>query len=193
MKMTKQWKGAQAIITSCAEITGRDEKMSTGSSSQLDLNHWLLRLVAFIIDSIIIGIVASIIYFFVILLVVSGGLWLVWGPVLVLGFLLGVLELLYFMFMDVTYGGTLGKRILGLHVQMVDGSKVTFEKAFIRNISKIFWLFLLLDWILGVATPGQDQRQKYTDRIAGTTVVSVRQAFSSVAAPPPPPPPPPTT
>jgi len=165
--------------------------MSTGSSSQLDLNHWLLRLVAFIIDSIIIGIVASIIYFFVILLVVSGGLWLVWGPLLVLGFLLGVLELLYFMFMDTTYGATLGKRIMGLHVQMVDGSKVTFEKAFIRNISKIFWLFLLLDWILGVATPGHDQRQKYTDRIAGTTVVSLRQAFSSVAAPPPPPPPPP--
>ena len=167
--------------------------MTTGSSSQFDMNHWLLRLVAFIIDSIIIGIVASIIYFFVILLVVSGGLWLFLGPVLVLGFLLGILELLYFVFMEVTYGATLGKRILGLNVQMVDGSKVTFDKAFIRNISKIFWLFLLLDWILGVATPGHDQRQKYTDRIAGTTVVSVRQAFSSVSTltPPPPPPPPP--
>jgi len=95
------------------------------------------------------------------------------------------------MFMDATYGGTLGKRILGFQVQMVDGGKVTFEKAFIRNMSKIFWLFLLLDWILGVAIPGRDQRQKYTDRIAGTTVVAVRQAFASTATPPPPPPPPP--
>ena len=167
--------------------------MSAGSSSQLDMNHWLLRLVAFIIDSVIIGIVASIIYFLVILaIVVSGGLWFLLGPFLLLGFLLGVLEVLYFMFMDAYYGATLGKRILGLHVQMVDGSKVTLEKAFIRNISKIFWLFLLVDWILGVATPGRDQRQKYTDRIAGTTVVSLKPAFSSVAAPPPPPPPPPS-
>jgi len=167
--------------------------MSTGSSPQLDMNHWLLRLVAFIIDSIIIGIVAGIIYAILIIFVVlRGGLFFVWGPILLLGFLLGILELLYFMFMDAYYGGTLGKKILGLRVQMVDGSKVTFEKAFIRNISKIYWLFLLIDWILGVVTPGHDQRQKYTDRIAGTTVVSVKQAFSSVSTPPPPPPPPPT-
>jgi uncharacterized RDD family membrane protein YckC len=165
---------------------------TTGSSSQFDLNHWLLRLVAFIIDSIIIGIVASIIYFFAIVAVLaSGGLWFLWGPILLLALILGILELLYFMFMDASYGATLGKRILGLQVQMVNGSKVTFDKAFIRNISKIFWLFLLLDWILGVATPGTDQRQKYTDRIAGTTVVSVKQVFSSVTTTPPPPPPPP--
>lgn len=164
--------------------------MSTGTSSQLDLNHWLLRLVAFIIDSIIIGIIASIIYFFITLSILSSGLWFLWGPFLVGGLLLGLLELLYFMFMDASYGGTLGKRILGLQVQMVDGSKVTFDKAFIRNMSKIFWLFLLLDWILGAAFPGRDQRQKYTDRIAGTTVVAVRQAFVSTATPPPPSPPP---
>jgi uncharacterized RDD family membrane protein YckC len=162
--------------------------MSTGTSSQLDLNHWLLRLVAFIIDSIIIGIIASIIYFFITLSILSGGLWFLWGPFLVGGLLLGLLELLYFVFMDTAYGGTLGKRLLGLQVQMVDGSKVTFDKAFIRNMSKIFWLFLLLDWIVGAAFPGRDQRQKYTDRIAGTTVVAVRQAFVSAASPPPPPP-----
>jgi len=165
--------------------------MSTGTSSQLDFNHWLLRLVAFIIDSIIVGIIALIIYFFVIVSILAGGLWFLLGPFIVFGLLLGLLELLYFMFMDASYGGTLGKRLLGFQVQMVDGGKVTFEKAFIRNMSKIFWLFLILDWILGVAFPGRDQRQKYTDRIAGTTVVAVRQAFVSTATPPPPPPPPP--
>jgi uncharacterized RDD family membrane protein YckC len=166
--------------------------MSTGSSSQFDLNHWLLRLVAFIIDSIIIGIVAGIIWAFAILSFLASGNWLLlWGSYLVFPFLLGVLELLYFMFMEASYGATLGKRVLGLQVQMVNGSKVTFDKAFIRNISKIYWLLLLLDWILGVAIPGHDQRQKYTDRIAGTTVISVRQAFASVSTPPPPPPPPP--
>jgi uncharacterized RDD family membrane protein YckC len=167
--------------------------MSTGSNSQFDMNHWLLRFVAFVIDSIIIGIVASIIYYLIIVSILSGGLWIVWGPFLVLGFLLGLLELLYFVFMDASYGATLGKRFLGLHVQMVNGSKVTFDKAFVRNISKIFWLFLLLDWILGIANAGSDQRQKYTDRIAGTTVVSVKQAFLPAATPPPPPPPPPAS
>ena len=172
------------------------KKMSTGSSSQFDLNHWLLRLIAFIIDSIILGIIALIIFSLVIASLFLGGgfAFFAWGWSFYLGFpfLLGILNLLYFVFMEASYGATLGKRVLGLQVQTVNGSKVTFEKAFIRNISKIHPLFLLLDWIIGVATPGHDQRQKYTDRIAGTTVVSMRQAFSSVSTPPPPPPPPPT-
>jgi uncharacterized RDD family membrane protein YckC len=168
--------------------------MSTGSSSQFDMNHWLSRFLAFVIDSIIIGIVAYVIYYFVILsLLWSGGwwFWFGWGFYLVLFFLMGILELLYFAVMEASYGATLGKKVFGLQVQMVNGSKVTFDKAFIRNVSKIFGLFLLLDWILGIVTSGPDQRQKYTDRIAGTTVVSVKQVFSFVATPPPPPPPPP--
>jgi uncharacterized RDD family membrane protein YckC len=168
--------------------------MSTGTGSQPDMtNHWILRIVAIIIDSIIMGIIAWIIFAFVIVsLFVSGGLWL-WfgyGYYLTLTFTLGILELIYFTILDVTWGGTIGKRIMGLQVQMVGGGKVTFDKSFIRNISKIWGLFLLLDWIIGIATPGKDPRQKYTDRIAGTTVVQVKQAFATVSPPPPPPPPP---
>jgi hypothetical protein len=76
---------------------------------------------------------------------------------------------------------------------MVNGGKVDFSKAFIRNISKIYGLLLFLDWLLGIVTPG-NKGQKYTDRIAGTTVVSIKQAFASptTSSPPPPPPPPPT-
>jgi len=160
--------------------------MSTQSGSQFDINHWILRLIAFIIDSIIIAIPTYIIYFAIILSVP-----LSWGFYLLLPFLLGILEVIYFVLMEIYSGATIGKKVLGLEVQTVDGSKITSDKALIRDISKIFWLLLLIDWILGVAIPGRDQRQKYTDRIAGTTVVSTRPAFSSITAPPPPPPPPP--
>jgi uncharacterized RDD family membrane protein YckC len=164
--------------------------MATESSSQLDLGHWLLRLVAFIIDSIILGIVAAILFFvlFIPLLFVGAfaGLWATWGYALLLPFVIGILSVLYFLILEVSWGGTLGKRILGLQVQTVKGGKVTFGQSFIRNISKIFWVFLLLDWIIGIATPG-DKHQKYTDRIAGTTVVQKGQAFASIAPPPPPP------
>src|SRR5271157_603590 len=142
-------KRAQAIITSYDDLTERDEKLSTESSSQIDMNHWLYRLIAFIIDSIIIGIIAGIIFSLVIASLFFGGGWVFyswgWGFYLGFPFLLGLFELLYFVFMEASYGATLGKRLMGLQVQTVNGSKVTFEKAFIRNISKIFWLFLLLD------------------------------------------------
>jgi len=93
---------------------------------------------------------------------------------------------LYFVFLDVYWGGTIGKRVMGLHVQMVNGGKVPIGKAFIRNISKIYWIFLLLDWLIGVATPGADRRQKYSDRIAGTTVVQTGRALVGSTEPPPP-------
>jgi len=88
---------------------------------------------------------------------------------------------LYFIFLDVYWGGTIGKKFLGLQVQQVNGAAVTFDKSVIRNISKIFWVFLILDWLIGILTPG-DKRQKYSDRFAGTIVVQV----PSIPSPPPP-------
>lgn len=172
----------------------RAEKMTTGSSSQVDMNHWFYRLIALIIDSIIVAIPAWIILSVITwILVFNVSLWWLffgWGYYLILFLLVGVLSLLYYIVLEVSWGATVGKRVLGLQVQTVDGKRVTFNQSFVRNISKIFWVFLLLDWIIGIATPGRDPHQKYTDRMAGTTVVSVRQAFASSSPPPPPPPPP---
>jgi uncharacterized RDD family membrane protein YckC len=131
------------------------------SSTQVDFGHWLIRFIALVIDSIPLGIIAYAILWFIIV------------PL-----------------MEVTMGATIGKKILGLQVQMTNGSKVTFDKSFIRNISKLFGIFLILDWLVAIVTPGPDPRQKYTDRIAGTTVVSVKQVFGGQTQPPPPPPPP---
>jgi uncharacterized RDD family membrane protein YckC len=181
------------IITPCDQIT-LGSKMATGSSSELDMGHWLLRLIALIIDGVILFIIIMILFFalFIPLLFTGAllGLWASWGYVLVVPFALGILMVLYFLVLEVYWGGTVGKRIMGLHVQTVSGAGVNFGQAFIRNISKIFWVFLLIDWLIAVATPGADRRQKYTDRIAGTTVVSLRQPFAAAAPPPPPPPPP---
>jgi uncharacterized RDD family membrane protein YckC len=163
--------------------------MSTGKSSQFDVNHWILRFLAYIIDSIIPFIIAYVISYFAF---VGLGFW---GSYLLSFFLFGIIEVIYFMVMEVYYGATLGKKLFGLEVQTENGSRVTFGKSFIRNISKIFWPFLLIDWLLGIVMPGQDHRQKYTDRIAGTTVVSVKQSIFAAkpqpTSPPPPPPPPP--
>jgi uncharacterized RDD family membrane protein YckC len=163
--------------------------MTTESSGQLDFMHWLIRLIAYIIDSIIIAIPTAIIWFIITLAVIFSPLsfFAAYGFYLLFPFILGIIEVLYFVILDVSWGATIGKRVLGLQVQMVNGGKVPFDKAFIRNISKIFWLFLVLDWLIAIVTPGADRRQKYTDRMAGTTVVQVKQAFQSAASPPPPP------
>lgn len=157
------------------------------SSKQVDFNHWLLRFIALLIDCIPLSIIAYIIFWFAI---VPTSVTAASGLILIFPFLLGILALLYFIIMEVTMGATVGKKILGLEVQMTNGSKVTYEKSFIRNISKLYPLFLILDWLVAIVTPGPDPHQKYTDRIAGTTVVSTKHGFGGQPPPPPPPPPP---
>jgi len=165
---------------------------STGQ--QVDMgSHWLLRIVAAIIDGIPWAIIVYIIFF---ALIWSQPFWWIhWGWFGAWWWLLwiliwGIIWVVYYTVMEASsWRASLGKRVMGLQVQMLDGNKAPFGKTFTRNISKIFWPILIIDWIIGIATPGRDPRQRYFDRIAGTTVVSVKQVFG--AAPPPPPPPPP--
>ena len=173
--------------------------MSTSNSGQIDFTMWLWRLVAYVIDAIIIGIVVAIIDSIIaISVVLTGSFFLFVGYGLFL-LVFGLLSILYFVILDVVWGATIGKRLLGFDVQRVKTGRVTFGQSVVRNISKIFWLFLFLDWIIAVATAGNDCRQKLTDRWAGTTVVQIRPPFQSLSgqqpqpAPAPPPPPPPTT
>ena len=161
----------------------------TTDTAQIDWNHWIIRLVAFIIDSIIVGIVAWIILFIAAFAIAFGAFFLFGaGYFLLLWLVWGVIWVGYFTVFDAFMGATIGKRLLGLQVQMVNGGKVPFDKALIRNLSKFFGL-VIIDWLIAILTPGADKHQKYLDRIAGTTVVQTKQAFGSV----PPPPPPPTT
>jgi uncharacterized RDD family membrane protein YckC len=153
-----------------------------GDIQQIDIGHWVLRLIALVIDGIIISIVASILWSLVFVSMLITGALFGYSYPLLFPLIVGVLMVLYFAFFEVTWGASLGKRLLGLQVQTVKGGKVSFDKSIIRNISKIYWILLLLDWIIAVATPGDDRRQKYTDRIAGTTVVQVSQAFESVTS-----------
>jgi len=82
----------------------------------------------------------------------------------------GILYLLYFALLEGTYQRTIGKSLLGLKVASVNNMPVNIEKAFIRNLSKIYWLLLLVDVIVGLLTDGRPG-QRFLDRVANTIVV----------------------
>ena len=149
---------------------------TAGQNAQLDLSHWVLRLIAVVIDSVIIVVALVVLSIPFWILGILGGLWFFSAGLWLFGLpiLVGLLLVFYVLYAEVNWSGTLGKRIVGLRVQTISGSRVTYSQSFIRNISKIHWILLFLDWLIGVATPG-DRRQKYMDRIAGTVVVQVGQ------------------
>ncbi len=154
--------------TAAPPMSGVDALMKESQAQQ----YWVKRLIALIVDGIIIGIVALIIWglaagsFFLF----GGGFGFFGAFFGVFALVLGILLILYFPLMETSSGATLGKKVLGLKVVSKTGSNPTFVEAFVRNVSKIYWLLLLLDVIVGLAIT-KGYQQKYSDHIMGTSVV----------------------
>jgi uncharacterized RDD family membrane protein YckC len=130
--------------------------------------HWIKRVIAYIIDSVIVGVAAA-----VLLIIALFPLFIV-NPTGVLNllsfpFAMGLINIIYCTFADSMRGATIGKSVLGLKVVAQSGGNPNFENALIRNISKIHPVLLLLDVVAGVTT-SNDLHQKYSDKMTGTTV-----------------------
>jgi uncharacterized RDD family membrane protein YckC len=150
----------------------------SSSNGQYDMNHWLSRLTAYIVDGIITGIIAAAIWFPLTFLDGVAGSYFVenWAW---LGYSLiwGAIQVVYFTALETHYGTSVGKRFLGFQVQQTNGSNLTVDKALIRNLSKIFWPLLIIDCLISAFSTGADKRQKLSDRIAQTTVIAITHAF----------------
>ncbi len=131
-------------------------------------DHWIKRAIAYIIDSIIVG-AATTILLAIALFPVFIGNPAAFFNIFSFPFAMGLLFIIYFPIAETMYGATIGKRLLGLKVVTKNGGKLSLGQSFIRNISKIHQILLLLDLIGGLIT-STDLHQKYTDRIANTTV-----------------------
>lgn len=132
-------------------------------------DHWIKRAIAYIIDSIIVGAVATILFAIALFPMFIGNPF-AFVNVFSFPFAMGLIYILYFPIAETMHGATMGKRLLSLKVvTKTGGKKPSFGQAFIRNISKIHQVLLLLDLIGGLIT-STDLHQKYTDRIANTTV-----------------------
>ena len=159
--------GSAPGAASAGPVSGFD----TLTKDQKAQEYWVERLVAIIVDFVIVYVVLGIITFLIsIPAFLTGGLG-VFGAVFgVLAFLWGLVFVLYNAAMETSSGASIGKRIFHLKVTSKTGSNPAFGEAFIRNISKIYWLLLLLDVIVGLAIT-KDYHQKYSDHFLGTKVV----------------------
>jgi uncharacterized RDD family membrane protein YckC len=134
--------------------------------------YWVRRLVAFLIDAGIVSITVVVIVVIAAIpvLVLSGPT--VLGGILggVFAFLTGVIMVLYFVAFEVLAGSSVGKRVMGLKVVTSRGGVPNAFEALVRNVSKLYWLLLILDVVIGLAL-SKGYTQKYTDKLMSTSVV----------------------
>jgi uncharacterized RDD family membrane protein YckC len=128
------------------------------SQDSLLREHWLKRFIAIVIDFVI----------------VYTPIWLVWAslglPWVFPGYFGGVALFLYAFLFESAVGGTIGKMVVRMKAVPLHGS-MSPSQALIRNMSKVFPVFLLLDWVIGMAVDTKDPRQKWTDQVAHTSVI----------------------
>jgi len=133
---------------------------------------WALRLFAYIIDLIIVGILSSLlsVFAFIPLLIGSlfGGNW-TWRGIWALPLYLGLAQVVYSVILEWIYGAPFGKQILGLMVLSRNSGKPGIYGVFVRNLSKAHWVLLIIDFLGGVFTT-HVPRDKYLDKISGTYV-----------------------
>jgi uncharacterized RDD family membrane protein YckC len=141
-------------------------------------NHWARRLIAYIIDVALVTVVLTIIAIVVSIPFLIGlgfssfvtfpAIWAAWLG-LWIGGPISLVLVLYFFLAEGLYGRTIGKELMGLRVQRVDGKPMDMRSSLIRNISKIYWVLLLIDVAVGLGTHGE-MSQKWSDRYIGTKV-----------------------
>jgi uncharacterized RDD family membrane protein YckC len=164
--------GAPVAGGEAAPATGALSGFETLTKDQKAQEYWVQRFVAFIIDAIIVYAILAIITIGVAIpFLFTGGLGVIgffFGGVF--SVVWGLIFVLYFTLAEATSGASIGKRIFKLKVVSKTGSYPNFVEAFIRNVSKIYWLLLLLDVIVGLAL-SHGYQQKYSDSMMGTKVV----------------------
>jgi len=146
------------------------------------------RFLALIIDSIIIGIARSIIVVPILAaiglnfasefenseLIESGDIFKLLGTVIAAAAALSaistVISVLYFSFMESSkYQASVGKLALGLIVTDMEGNRIDFGKALLRNIGKLVSaIILFIGYIMAAFT---DKKQALHDMIASTLVI----------------------
>ena len=124
------------------------------------------RFKALIIDIVIVTltvwVINAILYIPIVLLNIS---WLTSNYSLIV---LVIVTLSYFTITEAKYNRTLGKSREHLYVSDEEGY-MTYSKALIRNLSKIFWIPLIIDILLGMALKFPS---RFLDKIAKTDVYS---------------------
>ena len=60
-----------------------------------------------------------------------------------------VLIMIYFVFFEKLAGATIGKSIMYIQVKSKNGANISWMQAIIRNLTKIYWIPIIFDWLIG--------------------------------------------
>jgi uncharacterized RDD family membrane protein YckC/DNA-binding transcriptional ArsR family regulator len=155
-------------VESWAEVTDVEGKATT-----LPLASFAQRTLAYLMDLALILLISIVLLFpqFIHILTIN----LLSPELSALLFLTLGLFWVYSTLLEGFNGQSLGKRLMGLKVVRIDGKRVSYDHAAIRNFGKAF--LLPFDIIIGLQEKNKEFI-RYFDMFAGTTVIDLRHQLT---------------
>lgn len=104
------------------------------------------RVIAYVIDFFVVSAFMWIISYLLSIFINPSGSFQIYSY---LAYVVPVLGLIYFVFLEKTRQSTVGKSLMYLRVVSRNGYPVSWTQAIVRNLTKIFWFPIIFDWALG--------------------------------------------
>ena len=84
----------------------------------------------------------------------------------------------YYAVLEGLFGATVGKRLAGLRVTDLEGRRIGWQAAILRNVARLLDVLPVLYLLGGFLTLSSRQHQRLGDRFAGTLVVPAAAVVS---------------
>lgn len=120
------------------------------------------RVIAYVVDFFVVSAFMWILSYFIFALMTPNTVHSVYQY---LPYFVPIFILVYFVFCEKTFGATVGKSVMYLQVRSRNGYAITWPQAIVRNLTKIYWIPIIFDWLIG--------RFLNTDRILGNITRTV--------------------
>ena len=104
------------------------------------------RVIAYVIDFLVVSAFMWILSFFFYGILGPKNVYQIYQ---VIPFLIPVLGLIYFVICEKFAGASIGKAIMKLEVKSKNGANISWLQAIVRNLTKIYWVPIIFDWIIG--------------------------------------------
>ena len=122
------------------------------------------RIIAYIIDFIVVSAVMWILSFLVFQIMNPYDTYTVYKY---FPYLAPVLIFAYFVLCEKFFGASVGKSLTYLQVRSKNGARISWPQAIVRNLTKIYWFPIIFDWAIGKLM----KTDRLFDNITRTVVV----------------------
>ena len=128
------------------------------------------RIIAYVLDFLIVSAVMWLISYLLFLIMGPKGVYQSYNNLI---YVVPILIMLYFVFCEKRFGSSMGKAIMQIEVRSRNGARISWTQAILRNLTKIYWIPIVFDWLIG--------RLLRTDRLfnnlTNTVVIDINRRY----------------